>query len=180
MLLLLVAVVVVAIANEIAGEEKKKQVEFISIPALTDMEIMNPEIAKRYNITGYLEITSANSSILKGNNTTVTFYLHFVSHDPNVKETKVRIDPKGDGLAITQVYLDDKGKRREFTLNDFIKYDPQGVITIKGGETVAVKMTIRIPKLNASYIPEFPVGPVGISADVPIIDRTQNYTTPGR
>ncbi len=179
MLLLLVAVAVVAIAYEMAGEEKKKQVEFKSIPALTDMEIMNPEIAKKHNISGYIEITSANSSILKGNNTTVTFYLHFVSHNPNVRETKVRIDPKGDGLAITQVYLDEKGERKKFTLNDFVKYEPQGVITIKDGETIAVKMTIRIPKLKASYIPEFPVGPVGISADVPVIDRTQNYATLG-
>jgi hypothetical protein len=60
-----------------------------------------------------------------------------------------------------------------------VHYEPQGVITIKDGETKAVKMTIRIPKLKASYIPEFPVGPIGISAGVPIIDRTQNYATLG-
>ncbi len=30
-----------------------------------------------------------------------------------------------------------------------------------------------------SYVPEFPVGPVEISADVLIIDRTQNYATLG-
>jgi hypothetical protein len=32
---------------------------------------MNLEIAKKYNILGYLEITSTNSSILRGDNTTV-------------------------------------------------------------------------------------------------------------
>lgn len=176
MLLLLVAVVGV-VANEVKIKQNR-EVEVGDIPFLAPEDVMNPEIAKKYDISGYIEITSANSSILKGN-TTVTYYLHFVSHDPNVKETKVKIDPKGDGLAITQVYLDEKGERKEFTLNDFVHYEPQGVITIKDGETKAVKMTIRIPKLKASYIPEFPVGPIGISAGVPIIDRTQNYATLG-
>ncbi len=175
-LLLLVAVVgVVAYETKIG---RSKEAEGV-IPFLAHEDVMNPEIAKKYNISGYIEITSANGSILRGNNSTVTFYLHFVSHNPNVRETKVRIDPKGDGLAITQIYLDDKGERKELRLNDFVKYEPQGVITIKDGETIAVKMTIRIPKLKASYIPEFPVGPVGISADVPIIVKSKNYATLG-
>ncbi|MBO8183540.1 MAG: hypothetical protein H0Z28_12265 [Archaeoglobus sp.] len=165
-LLLLVAVVGV-VAYEIKLE-RGKEAEGV-IPFLAPEDVMNPEIAKKYNISGYIEITSPNGTIFRGNNSTVIYYLHFVSYNPNIKETKVRIDPKGDGLSITQVYLDDKGERKEFSLNDFVKYEPQGNITIRNGETIAVKMTIRLPKLKASYIPDFPVRPVGISADVPVI-----------
>ncbi|MEM3712922.1 MAG: hypothetical protein QXR97_05245 [Thermoproteota archaeon] len=62
----------------------------INMPALTDLEIRNPEIARKYGAKGYLEIKLANISSAggrhmisgrKGKETRIPLLLHYVSYD---------------------------------------------------------------------------------------------------
>jgi hypothetical protein len=145
-----------------------------SVPALTPLEIRNPEIATKYGITGYLEISSApdtpSSLTIIGNETSITFLLHFVSYLPNITETQVTLDPSsGLGLSIQQVY-----NGGTININDLVSYSVGKTITIKSGEVVPVTLTIHKPA-NFPHGISFPAGPVGIMANVPIIDNTGVY-----
>ena len=61
-------------------------------------------------------------------------------------------------------------ERGHLEVNKLINYRPAGVITVRANQTVPVVMTFHVPKTipNVSAIP---IGAVGISSDVPIIDR---------
>jgi len=52
-----------------------------------------------------------------------------------------------------------------------VSYNPSGTVTIKAGQTLPVKLTIQVPKDFPSNAFPFPIGAVGITADIPIIDE---------
>ena len=150
------------------GANEPKIDEIRSVILLTGMEIRNPEIALKYGVTGYLEITyPADSpgflSVDKGGETNMNILLHFVSYSPEVTEAQVTVDPNNPrGPAIGQA---------DVIFNEFVNYNPSGNISIKAGETIPVVMTIRIPEDFPSYIEAIPLGAMGIRADVPTIDE---------
>jgi len=144
------------------------RLEEISKPFLTGMEIRNPEIALKYGITGYLEITYSSDSpshlvVVRGGAINITILLHFVSHTPKVTETQVNIDPKSRG-GLTIEY-------RDVNFREFVSYNPSGNITIKAGEPLPVTMTITVPKDLPSYITSIPLGAMGILANGSMIDE---------
>jgi len=151
------------------------------IPYLTSVEIRNPEIALKYGIVGYVEISLAPDApmsqieIERGGEASITLLLHFVSHDPKVTEIQVNIDPNsGEGLVIEQSYVvkDTKGniiERGVVNVNKFVSYNPSGSVTIKADQTLPVTLTIRIPTDFPSSISSFPLGAVGITANVPVL-----------
>jgi len=139
-----------------------------AIVTLTGMEIRNPEIALKYGVTGYLEITLPSDSpsflfVNRGGAMNITILLHFVSHTPEVTETQVNIDPKSRG-GLTIEY-------RDVNFREFVSYNPSGNITIKAGEPLPVTMTITVPKDLPSYITSIPLGAMGILANGSMIDE---------
>jgi len=137
-------------------------------PFLTHIEIRDPETALKYGVTGYLEITYPSDSpsllfIDRGGEININILLHFVSHTPEVTEVQVNIDPRDSwGLEI---------EIEGVKLNDFVSYHPSGSISIKAGEAIPVIMSIRIPADFPSSIEAIPLGGMGISANVPVIDE---------
>ncbi len=148
-----------------ANEPKIEKTE--SVVLLTGMEIRNPEIALKYGVTGYLEITYPSNSpsllsVDRGGEIDVNILLHFVSYTPEVTEAQVTIDPKGPwGLGI---------EYRDVKFNEFVSYNPGGNISIKAGETLPVTMSIRVPEDFPSSIEGIPLGAMGISANFAILD----------
>jgi len=139
-----------------------------SVILLMPSDIRNPEIALKYGVTGYLEITYPSDSpsplsIDRGGEININILLHFVSYTPEVTEAQVNIDPKAPGGYKIE-YLD-------VNFREFVSYNPSGNITIKAGETIPVIMTIRIPENLTSDIEAIPLGAMGIIANVPIIDE---------
>jgi len=182
-LVTIVALSAAYLAFSLKPEPPKPKVEPIAgdIPVLTHVEIQNPEIAREYGIVGYLEIGLAPDvpseiKVRRGEETSVKILLHFVSYDPNVTEALVSINPEsGEGLVIEQTYgiRDTNGHiigRGTVKINDLVSYSPNGFLTIKANQTLPVTLTIRVPKDFPSGVPPFPLGAVGITADVPIID----------
>ena len=139
---------------------------------LTIDDLMNPKVALENGVKGYVRISLKNPQskdveIKRGNTTNIELYIQFVSHTPELKETKIRLDPEGKGLTIEKKLGDDKGSVR---LNDYVKYTPEGEITIRANETITVTMSLIIDTEFPNNI-KMPLGPVGISADdVPIIN----------
>jgi len=155
--------------------------EMVGVPCLTGMEIRDPEIALKYGVTGYLEITYPSDSpsllfIDRGGEININILLHFVSHTPEVTEAQVNIDPKSPwGLRIEQ---------GDVIFNELVSYNLSGNISIKAGETITVMMSIRIPENFPSYIEAIPLGAMGITANVPIIcacgEKTRLYSVTSR
>jgi hypothetical protein len=136
-----------------------------AIVSLTGTEIRDREIALKYGVTGYLEITYPSDSpstlfIDKGGEINIDILLHFVSHTPEVTVTHVNIDPSNPlGYRIEQ---------GDVVFNELVSYNPSGNITIKAGETVPVIMTVRIPEALPWYIDKIPLGAMGIEASIHI------------
>jgi len=89
-------------------------------------------------------------TIRKGEEASITVFLHFVSHDPEVKEVQVTLNPEGEGLKIEQSYVivDEKGNvvsRGVININEFVRYNPSGTVTIHADENLPVTLTIRVP-----------------------------------
>ena len=145
---------------------------FRGIPFLTSMEITDPQIAPKYGINGYLHISNSPetpSALTMGEyEQCLVFLLRFVSFSPEFTETQVSLDPSGPGLSIEQVC-----KTGTFKVNDLVSYNVSKTITIKAGETVAVALILHKPPANFTGWVSFPAGPVGITANVPIIDDTE-------
>lgn len=152
--------------------------EGISIPALMPEDVRDSEIALKYGIKGYLEITLAQDSpsitvtedgeatltVKSGGEANITILLHFVSHTPELREAEVKIDPSGEeGHKIEQYYTGGL-----INVNDLVSYDPSGVITLRDGQTMPVTMSVRIPK--GFPVSSFPLGAVGISTNIPVLD----------
>ena len=134
-----------------------------TIISLSGDEIRNPEIALKYGVTGYFEITYPSDSpshlfVDKGGEINIDILLRFVSHTSEVTATQVNIDPNNPlGLRIEQ---------GDVIFNELVSYNPSGNITIKAGETVPVIMTIRIPEDLPWYIDKIPLGGMGIEASI--------------
>jgi hypothetical protein len=135
---------------------------------LTDTEIRNPEIALKYGITGYLDITYPSDSpsplsVDRGGEININILLHFVSYTPEVTEAQVNIDPKGlGGLSIWQEGVNLRG---------FFSYNLSGNVSIKAGETIPVMMSIRIPENCPSGIESIPLYAMGITTNFLILDE---------
>jgi hypothetical protein len=142
--------------------------EVKDISSLTGIEIREPDIALKYGVTGYLEITYPPDSptflsVDRGGEIDIDILLHFVAYTPGVTEAQVYIDPKGPrGLKI---------EYRDVIFNEFVSYNPSGNITIEAGETVPVVMSIRIPEDFPAYVEAIPLGAMGISAYFPVISE---------
>jgi len=78
----------------------------------------------------------------QGEEVSITILLHFVSHTSDLKEIKVNLDPNsGSGLTI------EKGvpnSNDTYNINQLIRYEPNGTIRIKAGETIPVKLIIKV------------------------------------
>jgi len=145
----------------------------VSIPSLTNDDIRNPEIALEYGFTGYVEATLGpnapkSMTIRKGEEASITVLLHFVSHDPEVKEVQVTLNPEGEGLKIEQSYVivDEKGNvvsRGVININEFVRYNPSGTVTIHADENLPVTLTIRVPIDFPGSVSPFQLGLVGVS-----------------
>lgn len=164
-ILTFVALTLLACAPVFAGAPFN-EVEDIS--SLTHIEIREPDIALKYGITGYMEITYPPDSpgflsVDRGGQIDTGILLHFVSYTPEVTEAQVNIDPMSPwGLKI---------EYRDVIFNEFVSYNPSGDITIKAGETIPVVMSIRIPEDFPSSIEAIPLGAMGITANFPVISE---------
>ncbi len=159
-------------AADVSSDGGPSSTSFHGIPFLTSMEITDPQIAPKYGINGYLHISNSPetpSELTLGEyEQCLVFLLRFVSFSPEVTETQVTLDPSGSGLSIEQVC-----KTGTFKVNDLISYNVSKTITIKAGETIPVALILHKPPANFAGWVSFPAGPVGISANVPIIDDTE-------
>ena len=166
--LALLACALLSVSSSLEPNEPNfEEMEIVGVPFLTHLEIRNPEIALKYGVTGYLEITYPSDSpsllsIDRGGEINIKILLHFVSHTPEVTELQVNIDPMHPwGPRI---------EYRDVIFNEFVSYNLSGNITIKAGETIPVMMTIRIPENLPSYIEAIPLCGMGIRANI-IIDE---------
>jgi len=182
--LLVVVLLAGAYVQFFAKSFEPEPIKRIGLPTLTGQEIRNPEIAPKYGIKGYIDIsvtpdTPMTLAIAKGREASITILLHFVSHVPDVKEIQVTLGPdSGEGLTIEQCYVvtDGNGKvvgEGIININRLVRYNPSGVVKIRSGETLPVTMTIRIPVDFPRGVDPFPLGAVGITANVPILDETR-------
>jgi hypothetical protein len=95
--------------------------------------------------------------------------LQFVSYTPELPQVTVSFDPNssladhvgvGNGGSVTD-------------LNQFISYQPSGSVTIKNGETITVKMIIKIPAYILSNQGLYLDAPgITVEPNVPIVDQT--------
>ena len=151
-------------------------IRFVDIPLLTPVEICNPEIATQYGIKGYIKIsvppgTPEVVTVRRGESVNVTLLLRFVSYFSNFTEVEVILDPYAGRDTIEQCYVSEvNGTRvvKSIMVNDLITYDPSGTVTLKANQTLPVTMTVTIPE-DFPLI-TFPLGAVGISSDIDIID----------
>jgi hypothetical protein len=148
----------------------------IDDPFLSEIEVRNPDVALKYGIQGYIEITTAPGTPNRLNLTgveelNITLQLHFVSHKPEFTETVVNLNPKSKyGLTIEQCLGDGRGSVK---LNDYVKYSPSGRIVLKASQILFVTMTLRAPEDYPGI--SIPLGAVGITADIPIIRKVSGY-----
>ncbi len=161
--------------------EAKGELEGVSIPVITHIEIRNPDIAAKYGIPGYLEILPAASSeslyIGRGGEANTTILLHFVSYTGELTEIEVSIDTE-DTPSVSVCYgiLDAEGNviaKGVIRVNQLVSYSPSGNVVVKAGETLPVTMTIRVPadlpeRISYSWIP---LEAVEIRTDVPLISE---------
>jgi len=142
---------------------------------LNPNDLRKPEIAGKYGIDGYIDVTLAKGtskilSIERGGQMSVTLLLKFVSHNPNVTEVTIDVNPENPaGLFIEQEYvlLNEKGEiydRGTINVNKLVTYEPSGEIVIRAGETVAITLTVAIPDDYPEGV-DFPIDAVGIIAD---------------
>lgn len=172
-------------AAEEAGGEKEPVIVLPgpakSIPFLTDLEICNPEIARKYGVKGYLEIglndKYANKlrkssdglrfivSVKGGGETRIPLVLRFVSYFENVTEIEVVLDPMG---TESMGYFIEETLRNGSTvlINRYVKYETSGIIKVKHNQSVEVVMIVSIPENFPLSM--FNLGAVGITIRDPL------------
>ena len=114
-----------------------------NIVLLTGTEIRNPEIATKYGISGYVDVTFLDLpqeiTISRGGEWQGTMELRFVSYTPELAEIEVHTDPN-DPMG-PKVELGSAG----INVSTLVSYEPSGVIRIKVGENLLVRIKISIP-----------------------------------
>ena len=89
-----------------------------------------------------------------------------MSHTKELTETEILIDPHHKYATTVEKYLgDNKGS---VLLNDYIRYDPSGSITLKAGEPITVTLSINLPKDFPKV--KIPLNAVGIISELTVID----------
>jgi hypothetical protein len=151
-----------------------------SIPFLTEREIRDPDIARRYGIKGYVEITLAADTptviqLAKGEQRSFLLHINFVSYDARITETTITLDPNHEnGLLIEAIYtlVNDQNEvytRGTINVNELITYDPMGDIRIHAGQPVSVTLTITISHNYPGGVEFLPIGPVGVDTTFPLL-----------
>jgi len=152
-------------------EDKQEKLHTLGTP-LIDIDLLTRDEATKYGIRGYVKMKLAHGTPseyfnVSGKELNIKIQLSLVQFDRNLTKVKVKLNPKGQyGVTIEKVLGDDRGTIK---LNDYVSYQPTGQITLKAGQTLNVMMTIRIPEDFPRI--SIPLGPVGITSDVPISDR---------
>jgi hypothetical protein len=103
-----------------------------------------------------------------GSEISVTILLKFVSYREDLSEIRVNLDPNsGLGFSI-EMPASPSGL---ICLNKLVTYDPSGTLTIKAGQTLSVKMRLKIPEDFQLPHAAFPLDPPGITTDdrIPMI-----------
>lgn len=166
--------------QEMIGSPSEPSEQEVGTPAISDMEIRNPEIAQKYGICGYVEITADSPrsvTVRRGGELKTTILLRFVSYRPELREVELLLNPQGrSGLTVLKYYSveDEKGnivEERCIVVNQLVKYDVTAV-TVKANQTVPIIMTLRIPE-DLPPGEWFPLGAVGIPPIpyIPMIDN---------
>ena len=134
-------------------------------------DLKNSKIALQKGISGYISIKFDKESykeitLNKGTSRVIDINLLYTSYDENKESTIIEIDPSsGLGLSIEKQL----GKSGEtISLNNLITYEPSGKVTLISGEIKTIRMTVLIPQNISDF--KIPLGPVGITAEVPIIN----------
>jgi hypothetical protein len=166
-------VIIVFLVSYIGALNANKDSQTIgqNIESTTLNDILDPELALNKGIDGYVTIEYATKGesieINKGNPTTIELLLTYITHSEKQQTTTISIDPDSAvGLTIEK-QLNKSGQT--IRLNDFVSYDPQGQVVLTSGKTEVIKMIINMPSETPDV--QIPIGPVGITAKVPIIHR---------
>lgn len=136
--------------------------------------IKDPEIAMDMGVKGYLNIRLAENEktihlIEREKEYHLNIIIELVSYSDDLKEANVILDPKSrSGLTIEKSLGDGKGIIK---LNDYVTYEPSGILTLKPGDQIPVKVCIKFPKELPAV--EIPFGAIGITSDVIIIDDVE-------
>jgi len=105
----------------------------------------------------------------RGDEWSGTLLVQLVPFTSEPTEMGLYIDPDALGRAGGgggKVYHDEDGTRKLLSFSSLLSYDPTGYFTMKACETLAVKVTLRIPLDLPETIPSFSFGlnPYGIEA----------------
>lgn len=184
------AVFLPTIAPFMAGETPvvlpRGPAEIKPVPALTPLEICNPEIATKYGVKGYLEVKFNREKyagkvskiddasrlligVKRGGETRIPLLLRFVSYVENIAEIEVVLDPApmlwmggktGSAIGMTL------HNGTIIFINKYVRYEPLGIIKVKHNQPVEVMMVVSIPE--DFPLTMFPLGAVGIAIKDPL------------
>jgi hypothetical protein len=153
----------------LAPSHEAQPTEAFFIPRLSDDEMRDPEIAMKYGIRGYVDLTPQDSppeAMRRGEAWTTTVVLHFVSHTPDLAEVQLHICSisahTGQGAG-TYYYRED-GEREYFDYTSLVSYCPGGTFRLGNGETLTVQLAFRVPSDCPESIDEVHLSPCGIEA----------------
>ena len=174
-----------------AGEipEGEMNIRSVGSKFLMPGQAKDPEVAKEFGISGYVEVSLAEPSLVqtvnKGEKVDIPILLHFVSYNDTLTDITVTLNPQNDSLlAAGQVYsiLDEKGEiigKGHINLNDLISYDVR-YVEIESGETKNVMMSVLLPNIpDRSTLKNIPLRAVGILAgnsDVVVVDSVKELS----
>jgi len=123
----------------------------------------DPEFALQHGWFGYLDITwlddPGDLCLDRGEEWCGTWLLHFVSHTSELTEMSLYVS-RCDGLwNYPRWCIDGDGPAEPIKFFPLWWYEPHGVIRMKAGETVPVKVTVRIPEDLPEEIHQFTLEP---------------------
>lgn len=172
MILSLTTIILAISCISVLNANEESQMTKSHIECANLFNVLNSESALKKGIQGYIEIKyssldTKNLELQKGNFIQIDLYVIYNAHNKNKLTTIVNIDPASEnGLSIEKQL----GKSGEtICLNDLVTYEPSGEVVLTSGKPTIIKMTIASPSEIADV--ELPIGPVGMTADVPIIHR---------
>jgi len=109
----------------------------------------DPEFALQHGWLGYLDITwlddPGDLCLDRGEEWCGTWLLHFVSHTSELTEMSLCVS-RCDGLWDYPTYQAHNGPAEPIKFFPLWCHEPHGVIRMKAGETVPVRVTVRIPE----------------------------------
>jgi len=134
----------------------------------------DPEFALQHGWLGYLDITwlddPGDLCLDRGEEWCGTWLLHFVSHTSELTEMSLYVT-RCDGLWNYPRWCIDGGSPAEPVKLLFLLwcYEPHGVIRMEAGETLPVRVTVRIPEDLPEEIHQFTLQPTDFWTDDPVM-----------